>query len=195
MRADTKKNLRIGDIYAQAVFETARQEHTLADVKSDLDSLASVFKETPEIKGLLLSPFFTRKYKAELLEKLFAGRFSQLTTSFLLVVARHNRLKFLPNIIGSFTRLWDQLHGLVPVSITVSQKLDDSRIRNLCDEISSALQRKVRLTQSIVDPSIIGGIILHYGDKVVDNTIKTRLLNAVQTVTSRQKWETKFNEI
>jgi F-type H+-transporting ATPase subunit delta len=195
MRADTKKKLRIGDIYAQAVFETAQQEQLLADVKSDLDSLASVFNEVPEIKGLLLSPYFTRTYKAVLLEKLFAGKFSQLTTNFLLVVARHNRLKFLPEIIGSFTRLWDQLHGLVPVSITVSKKLDDSRVQNLCDEISSALERKVRLTQSIVDPSIIGGIIIHYGDKVVDNTIKTRLFNAVQTVTNKQKWEAKFNEI
>jgi F-type H+-transporting ATPase subunit delta len=195
MRADTKQNLRIGDIYAQAVFESAQQENLLADVKSDLDSLASVFEEVSDLKELLLSPYFSRHYKAVLLEKLFVGKFSQLTTNFLLVVARHNRLKFLPQIIDSFTRLWDQLHGLVPVSITVSHKLDDSRIRNLCDEISSALERKVRFTQSIVDPSIIGGIIIHYGDKVIDNTIKTRLLNAVQTVTSKQKWETKFNEI
>ena len=195
MSTDTKKNLRIGDIYAQAVFESAQQENLLAEVKSDLDSLAGVFEQVTEFKELLLSPYFTRKYKAALLEKMFAGRFTQLSANFLQVIARHNRLKFLPEIIGSFTRLWDQMHGLVPVSITVSQKLDDLRIRSLCDEISSALERKVRLTQSIVDPSIIGGIIIHYGDKVIDNTIKTRLLNAVQTVTSKQKWETNFNEI
>jgi F-type H+-transporting ATPase subunit delta len=195
MSVDAKKILRIGDIYAQAVFETAQEQQLLADVKSDLDSLAGVFEQVTEFKELLLSPYFTRKYKSVLLEKLFAGRFSQLTTNFLQVIARHNRLKFLPEIIGSFTRLWDQMHGLVPVSITVSQKLDDTRVKTLCDEISSALQRKIRLTDSIVDPSIIGGIIIHFADKVIDNTIRTRLVNAVQNVTSQEKRWTKFNEV
>jgi F-type H+-transporting ATPase subunit delta len=195
MSVDVKKNLRLGDIYAQAIFETAQEQQLLGEVKSDLDSLAAVFKQVAELRELLWSPYFTRQYKAVLLEKMFAGKFSQLTTNFLLVIARHNRLKFLLEIISSFDWLWDQHHGLVPVTITVSQKLDIPRIQKLSDEIKSALQRKIRITDSIVDPSIIGGIIIHYGDKVIDNTIKARLINAIKTVTSRQKWETKFDEI
>ena len=195
MRADSKKNLRIGDIYAQAVFETAEEQQLPEVVKSDLDFLGSVFNEVADLKGLLWSPYFTRQYKAVLLEKMFAGKFSQLTMNFLMVVARHNRLKFLPAIIAGFDRLWDQRHGLVPVKITVSQKLDDPRVKTLCNEISSAIQRKIRLTDSIVDPSIIGGIIIHFADKVIDNTIRTRLVNAVQNVTSQEKRWTKFNEI
>ncbi len=195
MSADSKKNLRIGDIYAQAVFETAEEQQLPEVVKSDLEFLGSVFNEVADLKELLWSPYFTRQYKAVLLEKMFAGRFSQLTMNFLMVVARHNRLKFLPAIIAGFDRLWDQRHGLVPVQITVSQKLDDPRVKTLCSEISSALQRKIRLTDSIVDPSIIGGIIIHFADKVIDNTIRTRLVNAVQTLTSQEKRWTKFNEI
>jgi F-type H+-transporting ATPase subunit delta len=195
MRADSQKNLRIGDIYAQAVFETAQDQQLLVDVKSDLDSLGNVFNEAAELKELLWSPYFTRQYKAALLEKMFAGKFSQLTMNFLMVVARHNRLKFLPAIIAGFDRLWDHRHGLVPVKITVSQKLDDPRVKTLCNEISSAIQRKIRLTDSIVDPSIIGGIIIHFADKVIDNTIRTRLVNAVQNVTSQEKRWTKFNEV
>jgi len=195
MSADSKKNLRIGDIYAQAVFETAEEQQLPEVVKSDLDFLGSAFNEVADLKGLLWSPYFTRQYKAVLLEKMFAGRFSHLTMNFLMVVARHNRLKFLPAIIAGFSRLWDHRHGLVPVTITVSQKLDDPRVKTLCNEISSAIQRKVRLTQSIVDPSIIGGIIIHFADKVIDNTIRTRLVNAVQNVTSQEKRWTKFNEV
>ncbi|MGA2091862.1 MAG: ATP synthase F1 subunit delta [Sedimentisphaerales bacterium] len=195
MSAKSQKKLRIGDIYAQAVFETAQDQQMLGDVKSDLDSLGNVFNEATELKELLWSPYFTRQYKADLLEKLFAGKFSQLTMNFLMVVARHNRLKFLPEIIAGFSRLWDQRHGLVPVSITVSKNLDDLRIKKLCDEIASSLERKIRLTQSIVDPSIIGGIIIHYGDRVIDNTIRMRLLNAVQTITSQEKRWIKFDEV
>jgi F-type H+-transporting ATPase subunit delta len=195
MSAKSQKKLRIGDIYAQAVFETAQDQQMLVDVKSDLDSLGNVFNEAAELKELLWSPYFTRQYKADLLEKLFAGKFSQLTMNFLMVVARHNRLKFLPEIIAGFSRLWDQRHGLVPVSITVSKNLDDLRIKKLCDEIASSLERKIRLTQSIVDPSIIGGIIIHFADKVIDNTIRTRLVNAVQNVTSQEKRWTKFDEV
>jgi F-type H+-transporting ATPase subunit delta len=195
MSAGSKKNLRISDVYALAVFETAQEQQVLTDVKADLDSMADIFKQVPDLRELLWSPYFTRNYKAALLEKMFTGKFSQLTMNFLMVVARHNRLKVLPDIIAAFSRLWDQQHGLVPVSITVPNKLDSARIQKLCDEITDSLQRKIRLTDSIVDPSIIGGIIIHYGDKVIDNTIKTRLINAVQTVTSRQKWETTFNEV
>jgi F-type H+-transporting ATPase subunit delta len=195
MSSNNQKNLRISDIYAQAVFETAEERQLAEVLKSDMDFLRNIFDEVADLKEIMWSPYFTRQYKADLLEKMFAGKFSQLTMNFLMVVARHNRLKFLPAIIAGFDRLWDQRHGLVPVKITVSQKLDDPRVKTLCDEISSAIQRKIRLTDAIVDPSIIGGIIIHFADKVIDNTIRTRLVNAVQTITSQEKRWTKINEI
>lgn len=195
MSANSKQNLQISDVYALALFETAQEQQVLVDVKADLDAMTDIFSQVADFRELLWSPYFSRNYKASLLEKMFAGKFSHLTMNFLLVVARHNRFKFLPGIIACFARLWDQLHGLVPVSITTSQKFDNPRLQKLCDEITSSLQRKIRITDSIVDPSIIGGIIIHYGDKVIDNTVKTRLVNAVQSVTSKQKWEANLNEI
>jgi F-type H+-transporting ATPase subunit delta len=114
--------------------------------------------------------------------------------NFMMVAAGHNRIRFMPEIVACFNRLWDKLRRVVPVKITVSQKLDEQRRRKLSDDIEALLEQKIRM-ESYVDPSIIGGIIIRYGDKVIDNTVRTRLSNAVKTTTSAEKRWTKLDEV
>jgi F-type H+-transporting ATPase subunit delta len=163
-------------------------------VKSDFDLLGDIFAKEEDLRELMWSPYFTRQYKTDLLLKAFSGTFSELTMNCMMVAARHNRVKFLPKIVACFDRLWDKYHGFLPVKITTSEKLDDKRIKKLSDDIASSLKRKIRI-ESSTDPSIIGGIVIRYGDKIIDNTIRTRLLNAVKTLTRKEKRWINFDEV
>ncbi|MGA2172098.1 MAG: ATP synthase F1 subunit delta [Sedimentisphaerales bacterium] len=194
MSAYNKTTNRIEEAYALAIFDIAVEQHLVDVVKSDLDSLGNIFAKEEDLSKLMWSPYFTRQYKTDLLLKAFSGTFSELTMNCMMIAAKHNRLKFLPEIVACFDRLWDEHHGFVPVKITTSEKLDDERIKKLSDDIASSLKRKIRI-ESSTDPSIIGGIVIRYGDKIIDNTIRTRLLNAVKTITSEEKRWINFDEV
>jgi F-type H+-transporting ATPase subunit delta len=186
MRTDNKEVGHIVETYAQTIFDVANETQLSSVVDADLDSVRKTFAEEKDLMEMMASPYFTSQRKADLLQKVFSQFVSELTMNFMMVLVRHNRIKYLPEITACYDRIWGNYKGYVPVKVTVSQKMDNDWIDKLVDDISSTLKRKISLELSI-DPSIIGGIIIHYGDKVVDNTIRTRLVSAVQTVTSWEK--------
>jgi F-type H+-transporting ATPase subunit delta len=194
MSVKTKKSSRVGELYAQTLFDITLERQETTPTKEELESLQGVFAGEKEFWELLCSPYFTPVFKITLLEKVFSGRISQLTLDFLKVTVKHDRFRYLPDINTSFIKLWDKFHGTVAVKAVLSEKMDDGWQAQFSDELASILKRKITL-EVAMDPSIIGGIIIRYADKVVDNTVRTRLQNLVSSITSTNKRWMKQNEI
>jgi F-type H+-transporting ATPase subunit delta len=194
MSFNTKTSGRVGELYAQTLFELSLEREVSTPTKEEMDSLQVIFAAEKEFWGLLCSPYFTPTFKIELLEKVFSGRLSELTLDFLKVTIKHGRIRYLPDMNASFIKLWDNYHGSVPIKVVLSEKMEDEWGTKFSDEMASILKRKITLEVAL-DPSIIGGIIIRYADKVVDNTIRTRLQNLVTSITSSNKRWVKQNEI
>ncbi len=194
MSSGSKAISRIVETYAQAIFDIAVQTQLASVVNADLDTLGKIFTEEKDLRDLTASPYFTSQQKADLLMRVFSQVMSDLTMNFLMVLVRHNRIKLLPEIRVCYDRIWENYKGYVPVKVTTSQRMDNDWIDKLADDISSAMNRKILLELSI-DPSIIGGVVIRYADKVVDNTVRTRLLNLVRMITSAEKRWMKIDEI
>jgi F-type H+-transporting ATPase subunit delta len=194
MNVNSKTGGRVGELYAQTLFDITVERQVAAETKSELGALQDVFAEEKDFWELMCSPYFTPAYKTGLLQKVFSGRLSGLTLDFLMVTVKHNRIRYLPEINACFDRIWDSYHGCLPVKVTVSGKMADGWGTKFSDEMASILKRKINL-EVVVDPLIIGGIIIRYADKVVDNTVRTRLQNLVSSITSANKRWVKPNEI
>jgi len=194
MSVNAKTSGRVGELYAQTLFEISIERQIATPTKEELESLQELFAQQKEFWGLLCSPYFTPAYKIELLEKIFSGKLSQLTLNFLKVAVKHGRIRYLPDIHDNFIKLWDKYHGTVPVKVVLSEKMDDGWADKFSEELASILKRKIALEVSL-DKSILGGIIIRYADKVVDNTVRARLQNLVTTITSANKRWVKPNEI
>jgi F-type H+-transporting ATPase subunit delta len=184
----------IGEMYAKTLFELAEQEQLVDAVKSDFDALTAVFAAEQNFATFLASPYFSCEHRQQLIEKIFSGKFTALIVNFLKVVIRHNRTRFLPQMIERYSELWDNSHGFYKVRATVSRAMDDAEVQRLSEDIAVAMKAGVRL-QLAVDPSIIGGIIIRYGNSVIDNTVTSRLRHAVQTITNQEKRQKKSDEI
>jgi F-type H+-transporting ATPase subunit delta len=185
MRTDSNI-AKVIEQYARTIFEIAVETQLASVVEADLDTAEKIFLGEKDLMELTASPYFTKQHKADLLQKVFSPFLSELTMNFMMVLVRHNRIRYLPEIMACYDKIWGNFKGYLPVKATVSQKPENDFIDKLVDDISSALERKISLQVS-VDPSIIGGIIIHYGDMVVDNTVRSRLAGAVQTITSSEK--------
>jgi F-type H+-transporting ATPase subunit delta len=175
----------LGNIYAKALFDLAAGSSVAEAVRDDLVSLWQFMAENPDLVTMMGSPWFSEQYKMQVLERLFSGRVNDLMLDFLMVAAGHNRLMFLPQIITRYMEVHDSRYGLQTVRVTVSEAASIQKVQELESRISEILKSKVRLDIS-VDPSIMGGLVLRYGEKVIDNSTRTRLHRAIAAITTRQ---------
>jgi F-type H+-transporting ATPase subunit delta len=180
------KAVRVGRTYAQAVFELAEQSQLVDVLKNDLDVLANLTAQSEEFETLMVSPSFHDEHKKQIVGAVFSGKLNELTINFLMVVIEHNRMKFLLQIIASYNELWEEYHGCHRVKVIVSKAMDKAETERLTRSIAAAINGRVML-EVIVNPSIIGGITIRYGDKLIDNSIRNKLQLVVKEVTKRRE--------
>jgi len=186
--------IRLGEIYAQALFELAEQSKMIDVIKDDLDIVRCVSIQEKVFGVLMVSPYFSAEHKEQIVQKIFSGKLSDLTLNFLITAIRHNRMMFLPQIIDRFNELLETHEGYCIVQVTVSEAMSKEGAKKLSENIAGAVKNKVKL-QVDVNPSIMGGIIIRCGDRVIDNSIRSRLRRAVKTIMSRQKTQEKIDEV
>jgi F-type H+-transporting ATPase subunit delta len=191
---DTKDYSAIADAYAGAVFSVALEQKTIDNVGTELDALLVLARQEKELFDFLDSPYYSIENKKSFVQRVFAGRFSQLTTNFLLVIIKNSRARYLPYIISRYSQLWFDNYDICPVVVTVSEQISDERKRSIHQRISDAIRRNVELKVHI-DPSIIGGIIIRYGDNLIDNSVRKRLNGAVETVIHNCSQRGRIDEI
>jgi F-type H+-transporting ATPase subunit delta len=103
-------------------------------------------------------------------------------------------MMFLSQILDRFKELWDALHGRAVVKVTVSEPIDENELHKITEEIAATMRRPADV-QMCVNPEIIGGAVINYGDRIIDNSIKGRLHRAVAAVTGRAKRGLEINEV
>lgn len=186
--------IRLGETYAQALFELARDSNMVDAVKYDLDALESIAAEEKDFATFLSSPYFSQQRKEQLLHRVFSARLADLTMNFVTVAVGHDRMMFLPQITSRYNELWDVYHGRAIVKVTVSEALSDDEVKQLSQDIAAAMKGSVKL-ELAVNPAIIGGVVIRYGDRVIDNTVKGRLHRAVRALTSPGEKQEKIGEV
>jgi F-type H+-transporting ATPase subunit delta len=179
--------------YAAVLFELADESGVLQAVKEDLDCWTGICGMAGDFEKLIVSPYFPSEYKQQFVHKMLSGKMADLTMDFLAVVIRHNRAKFLPHIIAGYNRLWDVREGYCPVEVTVAGWISDDEVKKLAADMASMMDCKVKLKLTI-NPEILGGVIIRFSDKVIDNTVKGRLHKAVEAIIKHGKGR-EINEV
>ena len=177
----TDIGLHVGDLYSKALYDLAAEFGIVEEVKDELTMLETLIGQEKEFLHIMASPQFTAEYKQSLLNKMFAGKVSDLTLNFLLTVDGHNRTMYLPQMITSFGELWDAHHGISIVELTLHENINPDELAGVTQAISNAMGKQVQLKLK-VKPAIMGGAVIRYGESVIDNSIKSRLHRAVHTV-------------
>jgi F-type H+-transporting ATPase subunit delta len=162
--------------YATALFDLAREGDALDRVSADLDGLKSAIALSDDLRRMLRSPVLTREEQGRALAALAerAG-FDELTRRFLGVVAEHRRLFALPGIIDAFQAKLAAHRGEVTAEVTSAVPLDDGQLRAVREALGRYVGRAVKLDAG-VDPDLLGGLVVRVGSRMVDASLRTRLL-------------------
>jgi F-type H+-transporting ATPase subunit delta len=182
----TASATRIAGIYAHTLLDLAQQSQTVEPVAADLDGVSALLKQQPNFQAFLASPYFAEQTKGDLVRRVFTGKLNSLTLHFLSVMIDHDRGAFLPHIIDRFHQLHREYQGYKPVTVTVARPRSQEQLGKLSQELAEALNAKVDLDVH-VDPSLLGGVIIRYGEEMLDNSIRGRLARTIHQLTNPQK--------
>ena len=161
--------------YATALFELAREERVLDTVKADLDRFDGLLGDSQDLMRLVRSPVFAAEQQAKALAAVLerAG-IGGLAAKFLQVVAANRRLFAVKEIIRDFRLLLARHKGEVTAEVTLAERPDERQLGAIKDALRAVTGKDVQVDVKI-DPSIIGGLIVKLGSRMVDSSLRTKL--------------------
>lgn len=163
------------DRYATALYSLASDRHELDHIVDQMDGLGRLIDESPLLRRLLGSPLIdvntaTKAVHAALVEQ----GFGKTITDFVGVITANRRLPALRQIVVAFAELAAEKRGVVVAEIASAQPLTDIQEQQLRARLIEAGYGQVNIAK-IVDPSLLGGLVVKIGARLYDTSLKSRL--------------------
>ena len=163
--------------YATAIFEMAKESKKLKAIEGDLDALEAVLKDSGDFRDLINSPIYTRDEQgaavAGIAKKM---KLSPLVTKALGLMATKRRLFVLPHLAANLRDLIAAEHGEVTADVTAAKALTKAQQDKLAKTLKASVGKDVKINLA-VDESLIGGLIVKVGSKMIDTSIRSKLGN------------------
>ncbi len=163
--------------YATALFELSSEADALDALEADLDTLGAALRDSDDFGALIHSPIHSRAEQggaiAAIGEK--AG-LSQTTRFTLALMASKRRLFVLPAMVSALRALIAEAKGEVTANVSAAAALSDDQESTLAATLKARFGKEVKINMA-VDESLIGGLVVRVGSKMIDTSIKAKLAN------------------
>src|SRR5262245_18715653 len=128
-----------------------------------------------DLARLVKSPVFTADEQARAIEAILQQmKIEGLTANFVKLAAKNRRLFAVPDMIKAFRALVAQHRGQTSAVVISATKLEQGQVRALKEALKASLGKDVELEQR-VDPSLLGGLVVKIGSRMIDSSLRTKL--------------------
>lgn len=163
--------------YATAIFELAKDAKKLSAVEKDFDALAVALDESAALSDLISSPVYSRDDMVNAILAIAKKmKLSKDVTNTLGLMAAKRRLFILPSLISTVKEMIAEEKGEITAEVTAAKALTKAQQDKLAKTLKSTVGKDVNVTVS-VDETLIGGLIVKVGSKMIDSSIKSKLSN------------------
>lgn len=161
--------------YASALFDLAQEQKAVEATESDIATLEQLLSDSEDLMRLVKSPAFSAEEQigamSAVLDKAGIGG---LTANFVKLVVSNRRLFALPDMLRGFHELAAAARGEVTADVVSAAELGDANVTALKAALKKAVGKDVKI-HATVDPSLIGGLIVKVGSRMIDTSLRTRL--------------------
>ena len=163
--------------YATAIFELAQDGKSIAKIETDLDALEGALADSADFNALIASPIYTRDQQAAAILALTkAMKLSPTMANSLNLMASKRRLFVLPQLAKALRGLIAAEKGEVTARVVAAKSLSKAQQDKLAKSLKSSVGKDVKINLS-VDESLIGGLVVQVGSKMIDTSIRSKLNN------------------
>lgn len=161
--------------YATAVFELAKEDGSLAALEADTDALEAALADSADFRDLIASPVYGRDAQARAIAAIAdkAGLGAVLKNT-LALMASKRRLFVLPQLVAELRRRIADEKGEVTAEVTAARALSAEQEAKLAETLKARVGKDVKISMA-VDESLIGGLVVKVGSRMIDTSIRSRL--------------------
>ena len=161
--------------YATALFELALEQQALDQVAADLNRFTEALDAFDDLLRLVKSPVFSAEEQGRALAAILKElKIEGLTRNFLLLAAKNRRLFATPDMTRAFRAMLARHRGEMSATVTAAAKLTESQVTALRQALKAALGKEIMLEER-VDASLLGGLVVKVGSRMVDTSLRTKL--------------------
>jgi F-type H+-transporting ATPase subunit delta len=165
--------VRLAKRYAQALFQAAAEQQAVHKVEDELAIIEQIFAD-PAVHGFFSNPGVASADKKDTIARVFGPYFSGFTQNFLCYMAEKRRTNVLPEVITAYRDLVKQAENIVTVEVVTATALAEQDQTALTARLAEVTGKTIELS-NCVDKRILGGLIIHIGDKRIDNSVRAKL--------------------
>jgi len=158
--------------YAKALFSLATDKKNTPSVKADAQALIAVSKDSVEFNDIIKNPTISNQTKTEIINKLFTGTLQKETLDFLHLLIKKRRLGQLASICEAVVFFINQSENLTQVRLTTATAVSDTEKAQIASKFLG--ERKYEI-ENVINAEIVGGFVLEFDNKILDNSISTQL--------------------
>ena len=163
----------IAQVYARSLFEAAKDQDKLDEIREQLGVFADAVAESHDLQVFFFSPYLSTQEKTDGLRRAIEGA-DEAFLNFLDLLVENHRMPVIFRVRREFDELWEEENQLLPVQVTSAVPLDDAIVQEIGSTIGEQTGKQVELS-SHVDPDILGGIVVRVGNSILDASIRNRL--------------------
>ena len=165
----------VAKVYASALLEIAHEKNAVAKIEEELAFISELLKNDQDLMRYLSAPGITKESKKQFIEKVFGRELSELMVTFLKVLIDNGRQQDIIDINIAFGELIDIVNNRQKIKLITSIKLDSEIINRIKMSLEDRFNNNI-VVEEVVDPSILGGIIVKVDDLIIDASLKNDLL-------------------
>ena len=175
------KAIKLSNRYAKSLADIALKNNAMDATLQDMKLVLEACKSISELRQLLRSPIIKTKKKIKIIQEIFSSRISVTTLNFIEMITVKKREAFLQTIAESFIVIYKRINQIETVTVTSVNPLEQDYKERLIAEVKKTGCKKVELIEK-TSSDLIGGVIIKYGDKQIDASIKTKINRLKKTL-------------
>ena len=174
----------VSKTYGEALFELVLEKGTMDEALEELNGVLGVLKEHGELDQLLTHPKISKEEKISVMEQVFKGRISDDVLGFLLILIEKDRYTELPAVAEYFISQVREYKNIGTAQVTSAFPVTEEQKKQIEEKLLSTTDYTAFEMEYQTDPSLIGGVIIRLGDRVVDGSVRNKLAKLAQSVSA-----------
>ncbi len=163
--------------YGSAIFSLAEEEGKQEKVLADLNDFLKLYDQNEELQGFAKSQAISKTDKLAAMSKIVKkSKMDVISGNFLRLIASKGRLQSVDEIIIAYNALVQEQRNEIKADITVAKEMTADQKKTLSATLNEKFNKSVDM-EIVIDPAILGGIIIKVGSKMIDNSLRTKLDN------------------
>ena len=170
---------KVAKRYAKSLLDLAIENNIVDEISKDMQSVLNTIRANRELSVFFKSPIINTDKKDAVLRAVFEGKIHKMILTFFSIITRKKREYYIEEITASFIELYKEYRNIQTALLITAVKADDAVKKEMLSLIAKTTSNTIELKEQ-VDPSIIGGFILRWGDRQVDTSVARKLVELRQ---------------